>query len=259
MRIFAASKGASRRKERIEREMGRELLSSSLPISLEVRPSSLVLHFPSRVSTPFGFYTFELDPGTPPYQGRPPSRTQPLIRAIALKRKKRIIVLDATCGLGEDAYLLARYGFSVIGVEKNPLLYLLVRDIIARIGIEDISTSTRIRLLCADSLRVLQEIHQGRIDLPLPHVVYLDPMYPSTYRRRGKEKKRMQIIRFIVGGGEDTEAKDLALAAMAIARHKVVIKRPKKHPPLDLGVSPSHSVVGRGHRFDIYYVPKEDK
>ncbi len=247
---------------RLEKEMAHfPILSSPQPIFLEVevRPEGLSINLRKQRFNPITsieFNKFQINTSSSIYTGPLPSKKQPLIRAIGVKKKRRILVLDGTCGLGEDTYLMARYGFSVVGIEKNPLLYIILRDTLARLGVDYPFIVRRIRIIQGDCVDIFYSLRRQKNLISLPDVVYLDPMYPVGYKRRAKEKKNMQFLRLLIGEGREEETKILLGEALKIARYKVVIKRPKRYPPLSIkGILPSHKVVGRGHRFDIY-VPK---
>ncbi|MCF8107010.1 MAG: class I SAM-dependent methyltransferase [Desulfohalobiaceae bacterium] len=195
------------------------------------------------------------------------NRRQPLLKAVLGKRKPGpgYVVLDCTAGLGEDAWLLTALGCSVIAVERNPVLFALVRDAWARIGIEQQIPARRFRIVQAEARDVLISFgNRGDLEqraesvrgypecLPRPDTVYLDPMFPGHLKRKTAEKKSMRLARAIVGEcRDDSEALlDLALKA---AGSRVVLKRPRKAPVLcSESGPPTHQITGRGMRYDIY-------
>jgi 16S rRNA (guanine1516-N2)-methyltransferase len=81
-----------------------------------------------------------------------------------------------------------------------------------------------------------------------PQVVYLDPMFPHT-EKAAQVKKEMQFFRELVG--KDTDADSLLDQALSVASHRVVVKRPRKAPPL-AGREPGLTLAGKANRFDIY-------
>ncbi len=231
-------------------------MSFSLPyplcLTLEVSSTYLSISFKG-AKDDLDFTRFFIKTSSPIYTGASPSRKQPLIRAISMRKKKNLLVLDGTCGFGEDAYLLARYGFSVIGIEKNPLIYLILRDTLARLGIDYPTIIRKIKIILGDCRDIFKGIKKGLF--PSPDVVYLDPMYPSEYKRKARGKKKTQFLRLIIGEGKERDTERLLAEALKIAKHKVVIKRPRKYPPICREkIRPAHQVIGRGHRFDIYLI-----
>jgi 16S rRNA (guanine1516-N2)-methyltransferase len=81
-----------------------------------------------------------------------------------------------------------------------------------------------------------------------PQVIYLDPMFPHR-DKSALVKKEMRLFRPLVGDDQDAPA--LLQAALALASHRVVVKRPRKAPIID-GAKPSHSLEGKSSRYDIY-------
>jgi 16S rRNA (guanine1516-N2)-methyltransferase len=150
-------------------------------------------------------------------------------------------VLDATAGLGRDAFTLAALGARVTLAERNPTIASLLTDARER-ALQDPATAeaaARTGIVCMDARKLMGPT--GSYD-----VVYLDPMYPE----RGKAalaRKEMQLLRELTGG--DPDADDLL--ACANARRRIVVKRPRAAPPLQ-GREPSLALTGTQARFDIY-------
>lgn len=59
----------------------------------------------------------------------------------------------------------------------------------------------------------------------------------------------MRLFRPLVGADDD--APDLLAAALALATHRVVVKRPRKAPAV-AGEKPGYVLEGKSSRFDIY-------
>jgi 16S rRNA (guanine1516-N2)-methyltransferase len=81
-----------------------------------------------------------------------------------------------------------------------------------------------------------------------PQVIYLDPMFPHR-DKSALVKKEMRLFRPLVG--DDMDAPALLEAALALASHRVVVKRPRKAPCIE-GPKPSHALEGKSSRYDIY-------
>lgn len=62
-----------------------------------------------------------------------------------------------------------------------------------------------------------------------PQVIHLDPMFPSR-DKSALVKKEMRLFKPLVGADDD--APDLLAAALALATHRVVVKRPRKAPSI---------------------------
>lgn len=171
---------------------------------------------------------------------------EPLARAIGLKNAHPLSVLDATAGLGRDAFVLATLGCRVTLIERSPIIAALLRDGLARASLDEATQAVvgRMRLCVGDAATLMD----GLTEDECPDVVYLDPMYPQ----RGKSalvKKEMRLLRALVG--EDADAPQLLAAALKVARKRVVVKRPRLAAALP-GAAASHSLPGNTTRFDIY-------
>lgn len=161
-------------------------------------------------------------------------------------------VLDATAGLGRDAFVLASLGCQVHLVERSPLVFALLEDGLARARTEASDSEQaaivqRMQLTQADARQYLAAMPEGSVD-----VVYLDPMFPER-QKSADVKKEMRAFHLLVGAGED--AAELLDAASHAARYRVVVKRPRKAPDL-AGRAPSYRLEGKSSRFDIYAFKK---
>ncbi len=173
-------------------------------------------------------------------------RGQHLARAVGLRHGASPSVLDATAGLGRDAFVLADLGCRVTLVERSPVIAMLLRDALVRaVAAPEVSeTAARMQLMLGDALALVGGLPEAQ----RPEVIYLDPMFPER-SKSAEVKKEMRVFQRLVGADEDAPA--LLAAALAKARKRVVVKRPRLAPPLD-GPKPSGSVQGKSTRFDIY-------
>lgn len=174
-------------------------------------------------------------------------RNQPLARAVGLKGGALPAVVDATAGLGRDAFVLACLGCTVQLVERSPIIAALLRDGLRRAEHDpDIGplVAQRLRLHAGDSGEYLRQLGEDQ----RPDVVYLDPMYPHRHKSAlaGKE---MRLLRQWVGSDED--APTLLDAALACARRRVVVKRPRRAPVM-AGPPPAIQITAPNTRFDVY-------
>lgn len=166
-----------------------------------------------------------------------PRRNDPLRRAIG--RGVRVVV-DATAGLGADARLLRAMGHDVVAVERVPVVALLLDDAVSRS--KSVPGTAPLRFIFGDSCEVLSRIS------PAPDVVYLDPMYPQVRKSHVLARRTCRALRELVGHNED--AGQLWAAAVAVARRRVVVKRPLGAMPLVS--TPAFSHKGKQVRFDVY-------
>ncbi len=197
----------------------------------------------SKRSAPIRADFAQLDTASGP--GR--SHRQPLAKAVGLGKSSNgpLDVIDATGGLGEDAWLLAALGCRVRMCERHPVVATLLRDGLRRAAEAAPDIAACLTLHAVDARSYLASLDAAQ----QPDVVYLDPMFPP---REGSalERKAMRVLRRIAGDDPDADA--LFAAARTAARRRVVVKRPADAPPLASDVTTSHS--GKGFRFDVYAV-----
>lgn len=172
-------------------------------------------------------------------------RNEAIAKAVGVKSGYLPDVVDATAGLGRDAFVLAAAGCHVRMLERNPVVAALLDDGLQR-GYHDAIIGSwlreRLHLLPVSSLTALHQI------TPKPAVVYLDPMFPPPQKSR-LVKKAMRFFHLLVGTDDDADG--LLSPARQLARKRVVVKRPDYAPPL-AGVVTRSAVVTKSHRFDIY-------
>lgn len=156
------------------------------------------------------------------------------------------VVFDATAGMGRDSFILQCAGCSVYMFERNPVIWLLLRDALTRAAsspfFKDLPSGLPSLMPCGEACR-----YQGDV---VPDVIYYDPMFPDR-KKSALVKKEMRIFKALIGADEDIESTLLALIRMA--KHKVILKRPQTAAPISFqDVKPIGSVEGGACRFDIY-------
>lgn len=170
-------------------------------------------------------------------------RGQDIAKAVGLKHGFTPHVLDATAGLGRDAFVLASLGCQLTLMERMPPVAALLDD-----GIERAKLNSDVSEIANN----MQLIHASSIEnmnlATAPDVVYLDPMYPHR-EKSAAVKKEMRIFQSLVG--EDLDAGSLLEPALALAKYRVVVKRPSYAPPL-ADKKPSMSLNMKKNRFDVY-------
>ncbi len=172
-------------------------------------------------------------------------RGEAVAKAVGIKGSYLPDVVDATAGLGRDAFVLAALGCKVRMIERNPVVAALLDDGLAR-GYRDAEIGPwlqeRMTLLHGSSLTALSEIS------PRPQVVYLDPMYPHR-QKSALVKKEMRVFQGLVGADEDADG--LLEPARRLATKRIVVKRPDYAPPM-ADIPAQAAVTTKSHRFDIY-------
>ena len=175
-------------------------------------------------------------------------KKEAIAKAVGLKGQVGLKVLDATAGLGRDAFVLASLGCKLQLIERSPVVAALLAD-----GIERAKQSGELASWLPQSM-ILQ--HGIAIELmndwqaERPDVVYLDPMFPHR-KKSALVKKEMRLFQQLLGPDEDA---DLLLApALLLANKRVVVKRPAGAPYL-AQQKPDIEMSGKANRFDIYLI-----
>ncbi len=202
---------------------------------LRVDDSGLALHSLREPKT--GQVKVDFASGAIQRRARDDLRGQHLLRAVGTGLE----VLDATAGLGRDAFLLASVGNRLHLLEREPAIYALLADGLRRAAADpDLApVIERMRPHCAD-FRDWDETR--RYD-----VIYLDPMFPRP-EKRARGKKDMVFLQRLAGAADES---GLLARALGCARNRVVAKRPPREPWMD-GEKPSFSYSGRVSRYDVY-------
>ena len=178
-------------------------------------------------------------------------KNQLMAKAVGIKSGYRPSVLDVTAGLGRDAFVLATLGCAVTMVERSPVIYAALKEAMARAQQETWFQKLSFQLIFADAIDYLPTLSEGE----RPEVIYIDPMFPPN-KKSALVKKDMRDLREIVG--DDVDANQLFLAAIKVAKKRVVVKR-ARHAPLITDQKPEVVYGGKRSRFDVYITPEDTK
>ncbi|WP_280568593.1 class I SAM-dependent methyltransferase [Chromohalobacter sp. 296-RDG] len=175
-------------------------------------------------------------------------RGQLIAKACGLAHGVTPSIVDATAGLGRDAFVLASLGAQVLLIERVAAIYALLEDGVRRAQADDEAAEivARMRVANGDAARELAPL-VAHHDVA-PQVVHLDPMFPHR-DKSALVKKEMRVFRELAGGDDD--APRLLEAALQVATHRVVVKRPRRALPLE-GPAPDHVLEGKTSRYDLY-------
>ena len=168
-------------------------------------------------------------------------------RAVGVGRKPELHLLDATAGLGRDAFVLADLGCMVLMCERLPVAAALLESgLVNGLAAGDPwlqGVVGRMRLWQGDARA-----------LPAPEIVnsdviYLDPMFPAR-SKQAAVKKEMALFQWLLADSSDD---GVALLDWSLQQDvaRVVVKRPLKAGDLG-GHKPSHAIAGRAVRYDVY-------
>ena len=170
---------------------------------------------------------------------------QMIAKAVGIQPGIRPSILDATAGLGRDAFVLAQLGCQVTLVERHPVIAALLADGLQRGSLDaDVGPIIGRMQLRSGNAIDLMNTWSGEP----PQVIYLDPMFPHR-EKSSLVKKEMTLLRPLAG--DDLDAPALLDAALALASHRVVVKRPRKAPGIT-AAKPGYVLEGKSSRFDIY-------
>ena len=171
-------------------------------------------------------------------------RDELLARAVGVKGCPLPRVLDATAGLGRDAFMLASLGCEVTLCERHPVVHALLADGLRRATEHGLAALSRMRLHAQDAaLHLHDALSMGVYD-----VIMLDPMFPER-SKSALVKKPMRMFHALVGADED--AGQLLDMALSRALRRVAVKRPL-HAEHLAGRVPTLDYRGKAVRFDVY-------
>ncbi len=175
------------------------------------------------------------------YRSLPAPKRGPLARAIG--RRTRSIV-DATAGWGQDLGMFVAMGYAVTAVERSPVIAALLADGLARLAVDtELRGPIELpRLVVADAVHFFAGLGQP------PDCIYMDPMFPPKRKQSTLAKRRLRVLRQLVGDGAD--CRQLLASALGTARNRVVVKRPDDAPPV--AGQPRETYTGKLVRYDVY-------
>ena len=166
-----------------------------------------------------------------------------LVKAASSEKEGRKAI-DATAGMGEDAFVLAAQGYEVTLYEQNPVVAALLKDAIRRAKKNQIlkDIAGRMKVVEADSVECMSKL------LDPVDVIYLDPMFPARQKSSLINKKLQLIQKLEPPCSEET---DLFDAALKVCPSRIIVKRPLKSECL-AGREPSYTLKGKAIRYDCY-------
>ncbi|GEN28656.1 ribosomal RNA small subunit methyltransferase J [Halovibrio variabilis] len=175
-------------------------------------------------------------------------RGQLVAKACGLAKGVTPSIVDATAGLGRDAFVLASLGAQVLLIERVAAIAALLEDGLQRASrhSDTAEIAARMTLRHGDAAHSLAALVASAHFSP--QVIHLDPMFPHR-EKSALVKKEMRLFRQLAG--DDNDAPRLLEAALDVATHRVVVKRPRKAPPI-AGPAPQHTLAGKTSRYDLY-------
>jgi 16S rRNA (guanine1516-N2)-methyltransferase len=171
-------------------------------------------------------------------------RNELLARAIGLRPVDCPRIVDATAGLGRDSFILASIGFRVMMLERSSVIHRFLTEALLRAKEELPEIIKRMDLIHVDAIDWLQ-------NLPIderPDVIYIDPMFPKRKKSASVKKEMVEMQELL---GKDSDHATLFQMAVACAKYRVVVKRPRLAPKISERAA-NFSLNGKSSRFDIY-------
>lgn len=160
-----------------------------------------------------------------------------LCRALCFKGEEDFWVIDGTLGVAKDSIHLISCGAKVIGVEKNPITYFLLK-------------SAQDRL---DFKKDQFEIINGKTEVQCSQwadkaqALYLDFMFENA-KQKSAPKKNMAFLREI--SPVDDDVRGVIGKCLEAGIKRIVVKRPLKGS--QLYDKPNVVLEGKLVRYDVY-------
>ena len=171
----------------------------------------------------------------------------------ASKLTSDMSVIDGTAGFGQDGLILASTGASVLMIEQNPIvaMLLLFEHQMMNANLNWQKLLSRITIYHGNFLNA-----DFMATLPKADMIYLDPMFPSD-SYSAKVGKTMQVLHDLANPpSDDDETLFLDIANAQLKDNgKIIIKRPLSAPHL-ANKTPLQSVANDAIRFDRYELNK---
>lgn len=196
-------------------------------------------------------------------------KKQAITKAVGTSNKKKLQIIDATCGLGTDTIILAYFNCYVYAIERHPQVFTLLTKRLMQISKHPLfkAITSNIELFTGNCIEIIPQIIKKYNFVP--DVIYLDPMFNQT--TKSAPNKLIQTLRMIIdnvhlpldhnkftndfdNNMNDFNFDDNNLLKNVLdfpVKNRVVVKRAKLAPYLG-NLPPNFSLTGKANRFDIY-------
>ena len=171
-------------------------------------------------------------------------RGQDIAKAMGLKGGKTPTIVDATAGLGRDAFLLASLGAQVTLIERSEKMHSLLDEGMKRAAAEAgqyAEIIARMKLLQGDAKDLIPTLEA--------EAILIDPMHPPR-KKSALIKQELRQVRDIVGSDDD--ASELVNLALRYATNRVVLKWPAKADPIEGVRDCTYQIRGKTTRYDVF-------
>lgn len=171
-------------------------------------------------------------------------KQQDLPKAMGFRGRIIPKIVDATAGLGRDAFLLASLGAEVTLIERSVEVHQLLSAGMRRAAATNEELAeiiSRMQLVHGDARQLLPKL--------VPETILIDPMHPPR-AKSALVKNEMRLLRELVG--HDPDCAELLQTALDTASKRVVLKWPRRGDPIPGFTAPSHQIVGKSTRYDVF-------
>ena len=180
-------------------------------------------------------------------------RTQAIARAVGTSNQQKLRVIDATCGFGSDAMVLANLNCQVYAIEQNLEIARLLKDRLLAAQENEFLRQVikNLHIFTGNAIKVIPQLIQQYNFVP--EVIYLDPMFDT--KSTAAPNKLIQTLRKIIAEKPESnraaDESELLAVSLQNCQNRLVVKR-AKHAPYIADLKPSFSLNGKANRFDVY-------
>lgn len=123
------------------------------------------------------------------------------------KQRSKLKICDLTVGMGRDFFKFILAGHDVVGFERNPLFYYLVKDGVRRFLASQESKDLK-TLFKVDEFLMDLKLAEANLDGDQFDLLYYDPMFEDQ-SKKAAPKKGMQALKFFSAPSSEEEKMSL--------------------------------------------------
>ena len=123
-------------------------------------------------------------------------KKQAITKAVGTSNKKKLQVIDATCGFGTDSIVLAYFNCQVYAIERHPKIAKLLTNRLKQAKKHPLLAASidNIQLFNGNCIELIPKIIQQYQFVP--DVIYLDPMF--NQKTNAAPNKFIQTLQYII-------------------------------------------------------------